>query len=76
MSKFTWIDLNEAATRLGNTPEDVRGLIDNGVLGARTFDGIKLVVRSDEIARLAELFATVRRSPDRRPVWRRDRVRP
>jgi len=56
MSKFCWIDLNEAAVRLATTPEDVRSLIDDGVLGARTFDGSEFVVRSDEVEQVVDLF--------------------
>ncbi|MFI5454889.1 MAG: hypothetical protein ACHRXM_05500 [Isosphaerales bacterium] len=57
MSKFCWIDLDEAAVRLSSTPESVKSLIDEGVLSARTFDGSELVVRSDEVANLAEMFS-------------------
>jgi hypothetical protein len=57
MSGFCWIDLDEAAVRLSSTPGDVKSLIDDGVLGARSFDGTELVVRSDDVERLAELFS-------------------
>jgi len=57
MSKFCWIDLDEAAVRLSTTLESVKSLIDEGVLSARTFDGSELVVQSDEVAGLAELFS-------------------
>jgi hypothetical protein len=56
MPRFCWIDLNEAAVRLSSTPEDVTTLINDGVLRARTFDGTELVVRSDEVDQLANIF--------------------
>jgi hypothetical protein len=56
MPRFCWIDLNEAAVRLASTREDVSTLIDDGSLRARTFDGAELVVRSDEVDQLAEIF--------------------
>jgi len=73
MSKFCWIDLKEAAVRLATTPDDVTSLIDDGVLGARTFDGSELVVRSDEVERLANLFICNKPSI-RGPHWRKGRA--
>jgi hypothetical protein len=55
MSNFCWIDLEEAAVRLSSTPEDVKSLVDDAVLNARSFDGIELVVRSDEVDHFAEI---------------------
>ena len=53
-----------------------RSLVDDGVLGARSFDGLQLVVRSDDIERLTEVFAAPIAIPGAPPIWRRDRPRP
>jgi hypothetical protein len=57
MSRFCWLDIEEAAVRLSSTPQVVECLIKEGVLSARTFDGTEFVVRSDEIESLAEVFS-------------------
>jgi len=73
MSKFCWIDLDEAAVRLSSTPEDVNSLIQDGLLGGRSFDGTELVVRSDDVDRLADLF-TFKKRANRGPHLRKGTV--
>jgi excisionase family DNA binding protein len=70
MSRFCWIDLAEAAVRLSATDDDVRQMIEDGTLRARTFDGSEFVVRSDEVELLADIF-TVNKASLRGPHARK-----
>ena len=66
MNTMIWIDLDEAARWLETRPDEVICLIQEGLLDSKRYRHAGIVVRADEVERLAKAFKG--RNPRRRRV--------
>jgi hypothetical protein len=65
MNTVIWIEIDEAARWLSTRPDEVICLIQEGLLGSKRSRPADIVVRADEVERLAKAFK-VRKPRSRR----------
>ncbi len=56
MKATEWIDLEQAASRLSGTTEEITCMVREGILGSLRDREGELLVNADEIERLVEVF--------------------
>jgi hypothetical protein len=75
MNSVIWIDIDEAAQGLSTRPDDVICLVQEGLLDSKRRRPADILVRADEVERLAKAFKGRNRRRRRAAVQLRSTIR-